>query len=513
MEGIEQLKQDVQEGKIGSDRLVDLIVQLQRLLEMVKQELRAAKERIAELERQIAELQKQPGNTPTAKVDESYSMRAEEQRQEGRDQKKKKRKSKSKKRRGRVRTAEKIKQAERSEEVFPAGVDKSECKWSHTRPVWRLENGRAVLVAYHIYRGPKNQYGKIPGVLGRSEFGMEILIEIAYLVYVVGLSFDKVCQSLSFFQNLHLRKSQADALLRRLARHWEKEFEVLCTLLANSLVVHADETSWSINSVWAFVSEKARILFFGVHKDGDTLKEILDPETFAGLMVSDDAAVYENFTQSQKCWAHLLRKAIKLTLQAPENEEYRTFTDKLLAIYREACRVQRDGRLSDAGRRRKVEALEGEVILLCPAWALESPPLDGLEGDYRRLINEIARLLAAEELFPFVTAPPVQQPNGDHHAVSGTNNEAERTLRDPAKARNTGRTNKTVAGARRQTVLTSVLQSLRLYVARFTLAQVIEEIQHWTEKGRSCFEELMHHLGLVPAEHSVLDRTLPLPDG
>ena len=161
-------------------------------------------------------------------------------------------------------------QAERSVDVVPDGLDKSECQLSHTRPVWRLENGRAVLIAYRIYRGPNDRYGKIPGVLGRSEFGLEILVEIAHLVYVVGLSFDKVCLVLSFFQNLKLGKSQADALLHRLARHWSNEFEVLCTLLANSLVVHTDETSWSLNSVWAFLSEKARLMFFGVHKDADT---------------------------------------------------------------------------------------------------------------------------------------------------------------------------------------------------------------------------------------------------
>ena len=151
---------------------------------------------------------------------------------------------------------------------------------------------------------------------------------IAYLVYIVGLSFDKVCLLLNFFQNLRLRKSQADALLHQLSRHWQKEFDVLCTLLANSLVVHADETSWSLNSVWAFLSEKARVLFFGVHKDADTLQRILDPATFAGIVISDDAAVYANFTQAQKCWAHLLRKAIKLTLQEPANEEYRRFADR-----------------------------------------------------------------------------------------------------------------------------------------------------------------------------------------
>jgi transposase len=64
--------------------------------------------------------------------------------------------------------------------------------------------------------------------------------------------------------------------------------------------VHTDETSWSINSVWAFLSEKARVVLFGVHKDAVTLEQLLDPQTFGGLVISDDAAVYENFNQAQK---------------------------------------------------------------------------------------------------------------------------------------------------------------------------------------------------------------------
>ena len=319
---------------------------------------------------------------------------------------------------------------------------------------------------------------------------------------------------LSFFQNLKLRKSQADALLHQLARHWHNEFEVLCTLLANSLVVHTDETGWSLNSVWAFLSEKARVLLFGVHKDAETLKQILDPETFAGLVISDDAAVYANFTKAQKCWAHLLRKAIKLTLQDPTNLEYRRFADRLLEIYRKACRVQRDQRLGDAGRARKIAELDDEVLDLCgPLWAAELPPLEGLDNDYRLLANEVMRLMVAQELFTFVTAPPVPQPNGETQQPGATNNEAERTLRSPAEARKTGRTNKTVKGARRQTILTSVLQSLRLYLPTFTLPNVLAEIQRWTEAGRSCFTELLDKLKLTSPQHSVLDRVLPSPSG
>ncbi|MGA2253940.1 MAG: transposase [Thermoguttaceae bacterium] len=493
---VEQLREDVRAGRITPDRLIDLIVAQQR--------------RIDELERQV-------GSSAARKLPEAYSVEAEEQRQEARAKKRRKRKRSHGRR---ATTAEKVAQAARTEKVYPKGVPEEDCQLSHTRPVWRLENGRAVLVAYEIYRSPRNQYGKIPGVFGRSEFGAEITLAIAYQVYIVGLSFDKVCLLMNFFQHLKVRKSQANALLNQLARQWQEEFDLLCLLLANSLVVHTDETGWSINSVWAFLSEKVRLLFFGVHKDAETLRQILDPATFAGIVISDDAAIYANFTQSQKCWAHFLRKAIKLTLMEQSNAEYRQFTDRLLEIYREACRVQRDRRLSAEGRRAKVGLLDDKILELCgPMWAAELPPSEGPEDDYRRLCNELMRVMLAKQLFTFVTAGAVEKPNGETVAVSGTNNEAERTLRSPAQARDTGRTNKTVAGARRQTVIVSVLESLRQHLSSFTLSGVIEEIRRWAVTGRSCFARWAEKLGLAghgfsdDRRPSLLDRVIPVPDG
>ncbi|MEJ7595770.1 MAG: hypothetical protein WKF77_30025 [Planctomycetaceae bacterium] len=83
------------------------------------------------------------------------------------------------------------------------------------------------------------------------------------MVSMVGLSMDKVCTLLRFFWELELSKSQVDALLNQLSRQWEHEFESLCLLIAVSAVVHADEISWNLNSVRAFLSEKARVLVFG----------------------------------------------------------------------------------------------------------------------------------------------------------------------------------------------------------------------------------------------------------
>ncbi len=69
----EQIKQDVRPGRIDVDRLVELIVTLQR-------QLQGAKHGIGELEKKL-------GGSPTKKITEPFSVRAEEQRQEARGKK------------------------------------------------------------------------------------------------------------------------------------------------------------------------------------------------------------------------------------------------------------------------------------------------------------------------------------------------------------------------------------------------------------------------------------------
>lgn len=224
--------------------------------------------------------------------------------------------------------------------------------------------------------------------------------------------------------------------------------------------------------------------------------------------------MYANFTQSQKCWAHLLRKAIQLTLLEPTHSEYRRLTDRLLEIYREACRAGRDRRLGDAGRARKVAALDDEILERCePVWLDELPPSEGPANDYRLRANELVRLMLAQQLFTFVTAAAVETPRGEVLPVAGTNNEVERALRDSAMARKTGRTSKTLRGARRQTVIASVLESLRVQLPTFTLSSVIDEILRWSGAGPSCFADLLAKLQLPTPTKSMLDYVIPGPNG
>ena len=435
--------------------------------------IRRLTERLAQYEPEVQRETTPRG--PTAGPSPSYSLDAESQRR--------RRRRRRKKSPGRRPTELKFADAERFQDIYPAGIRHGDCQLVRERAVWRLEDGRAVRVGYRIFAGPGGDEARIPGVTPRCEYGLEILVVLAFLVYIIGLSLDKACAVLTFFCQLPLAKSQADALLRQLAQHWEGEFELLCELIAHAAVVALDETGWKVGgvgcSLWTLASELQRVFVFGCRKDADTLDVLLPPEVFDGIGVSDDAAVYrDRFVRAQKCWAHLLRKAIRLALLYPRQQKYQRFLDRLLALYHDAQRAAEDGRLGAAGRTQRVTDLEGRLCELClPYWPAATSDLTPHARDFTNLVNELIRLMQAEELFTFVLDP----------AVASTNNALERLLRGPALDRKAGRTNQTAAGAYRRSVIVSVLESLRANLPQFTLASVLEEVGRWLTEGRSLF--------------------------
>jgi uncharacterized protein YbbK (DUF523 family) len=484
----ENVSKEVDADQLSIDELRAIVREQQRLIEELRRELAAAK-------RKINQLQDQADRHPTERVDEDYSVDSEEKRRRGG------RKKQESERRGRRTTAEKIRQADRTENVVPEGVDPKDAKFVRERFATRLIENQAVRVVYRIFKQPgTSEVPTVPGLLPRCEYGIEVLILIATLVYLYRLSIARTCRLLQFFCGLTVSPSQADSLLNRLAREWEPEFEAIAELLAHQAVVRADETGWSINSVWGFLSETLSVMLFGCRKDAATLATMLPKGTFPGTLISDNASVYDGFTSAQKCWAHLLRKAIRLTLLEPDDARYRTFLDGLLQLYRDACRVKQDRRYKEPGRLRAVRGFEDRLWdLLGEELADASEPADGHAHEFRNLCRELAGLLMKAELFVFVTAD---------EQVTGTNNEMEQDLRDPALCRHTDQTSRTLRGARRRTVIVTVLKSASrsLGACAITLNQLLEHVQSWMIRGRSVFSEALVELGLkVPAE-SRLDR-------
>jgi hypothetical protein len=468
-------------GSLSVERLLEIVEEQQRTIQKQQRTIERLKVEIDRLKERLGQYEPEVHGEGTPADDRSgsssleYSVGAEE-----------KRRGKGRKRKrspGRRPTEVKFAAAQCLEDVYPEGVRRAECRLVRERAVWRLKDGQAVLVGYRLFEAPGRGEGRIHGVAPRCEYGIEILVVLAFLVYVIRISLDKACAVLRFFCRLPLSKSQADALLRQLAKQWQGEFERLCDLIAHAAVVYMDETGWKMGrqgcSLWTFASQLHRVFLFGCRKDQETLDKMLPPDVFAGVAVSDDAAVYRNrFGFAQKCWAHLLRKAIRLALLYPRKKSYQRFLDQLLQLYQDAKRAALDRRLGGQGRARRVDEFEKRLAHLCrPYWRETTPDMKPHERDFANLVNELMERMHDAELFTFVEIPDVEP----------TNNLVERLQRDAAQDRKAGRTSKTAAGAQRRSVIVSVLESLRANLAEFTLASVLAEVRHWMDGGVGLF--------------------------
>lgn len=442
--------------------------------------------RIQELEKEIEELKKLLGEK--AKAKESKPPREATNYSVDRHERKQRKKRRRKKSTGRKPKDAKRDQATQTIDVYWRGARRRKCVLRREQFVWRLIDGKAQYVHYRVFDTPDStDLPPIDGVRNaRCEYGIEILVTLAFLVYWTGLSIDKACEILAFFTGLELSKSQADSLLSQLAADWEPEYDAIAELIAAAAILYVDETGWKVGRrscyTWIFSTLSAVLFKCGVGRGKDVLTEVLG-EQFEGIGVTDDYSAYQSqFTEHQLCWAHFLRKAIALSLRNPDNRQYARLLKSLFAIYRDAVRASRDKRLS-TGRAAKAKKLQSRIRMICRRYGEvpgESASPD--EAKFVRLQNELVDNV--QKLFVFVLHPEVE----------ATNNRSERQARAEAMARKAARTSKTKRGAKRRGIIMSVLASLSKRLERFTLASVLAEITRWIETGWSVFRSDLDQL-------------------
>ncbi len=374
-------------------------------------------------------------------------------------------------------------------DVYHPDADHQQCVFRREQFAWRIIDGQAVYTGYRIHDLPDSKQLPLPPGLrtSRSEYGLEIILILAFLHYWIGVSLDHACEVLRFFTRLELSKSQADSLLKQLATDWDEQYDTITELIALQMIVYIDETGWKVGTrscyTWVFSTTMHVLFRCGVSRAKTEATTVLG-ESFAGIGVTDDYAAYKSlFTQHQLCWAHLIRKAIKLALQSPDHQEYATFLDELCETYHQALRHQRDGRLS-VGRAEKAAQLLAHIRQLCTRHGEriipdETPPH---VADFIRLQNEL--MDNPDCLFVFV----------EHPAVEATNNRSERNARREAEVRKGARTSKTANGAQRRGVILTVLASLATRFQRFTLDNLLSEVTRWWETGRSIFQQELAEL-------------------
>ena len=471
--------------------LIELVVQLGKRLEEQEQRIEAQAGKIKALEvenaklkqRLASEAEKKGSKAP--KFTENYSVE--------------KNKGKGKSKRGQDATGRrpqsiKLELVERTVDVYEAGVPPAACVARGSQCVWRIEDGRAQYICYRFFTHPDTAaLPPLAGVRNRlSEYGLEVILIVAFLHYWVGISLDHTCAVVEFFTGLALSKSQANSLLTQLSSDWQGTYDSIAELLSYQLVIYIDETGWQVGKescyTWAFSTAMHVLFRTGVGR-GKAEAQAIVGEQFAGIGVTDDYGAYQSlFSEHQLCWAHLLRKAIKLMLQHPAEDEYKAFLDELYRIYQQAVRWQKDQRLS-TGRAEKVERLQARIQKLChrAGTAIDKETMPVPEQTFIRLQNELVNGL--EALFVFVVHPQVEP----------TNNRSERNVRREAEVRKGGRTSKTQAGAKRRGVIMTVLASLNTRFPAFTLQSLLDEIARWAENGISLFQAELYEIKMAHA--------------
>lgn len=440
-------------------------------IEALKKQNGKLKDEVGDLKQQLNEMAEQK-KARKAWFRQNYSLSNHEKQNDGTGKKRSP---------GRIPKEKKLGNVQEECHVYPEGVAPDACIISHTRYVTRLKDGKRHVVLYHIYKTPWGDAPKLPGVMPRGEYGMEVAVIVAFLVYFVQISIDQARSILLFFTGIDLSRSQADSLLQQLGTLLEPELEKIIDLLALAYLVHIDETGWKIGKerlyAWIFTNLAHTVLLYGKSRGEETIDEVLS-RAFEGTVITDFFSAYEKyFKGQQKCWAHLLRTMIRLMLQHPDKKEYKTFFDQLHAIFVAGKKAQKNECLSMSQRQRKAVMLQGKLRTLC-ARHEEKIPADACD-DLRDFLNLQKRMIKyLDSLFTFVL----------HSDVEPTNNRAEQGFRKTAKARNNYQTSKTERGARRRSVLASVLTTLQQNLPEFSLETVVAEVRLWRISGQSLFD-------------------------
>lgn len=470
----------LENAKKNNKRYRDRIRDLETEKDKLERERQEKNDRIAELERRNKELEKELkeiADTKKAKAPKipDYSVNQYQKHQNKR----------SKIRGKRTSIEEKNRRVTREEFVYPEGIIPGKCFLARTRIVTRIINGKAEVIRYHIYRestgGNENgAEGKIDGIFAYSDYGIEVGIIASFLVYELGLSYTQTQKIFSFFCRMEISTSQIDNVLNQLGKSWKESYEAITEMMIYSLVVYLDETGWKIGKerryTWIFKTLTHTLFLYGKKRSEEVLDEVLPLGKFKGIGVSDCYRMYVNrFDEAQKCWAHFLRKIIRLHLLYPEEKEYKKFLVNLGGIFSQSKKIKTKP-WKIKRKNTEVKKLRTWIKKLCNR---QDERLNkNTTKQHREFVNLQKSLIRnIDDLFTFVF----------YKEVEPTNNTAEQGLRKTALMRNNYQTSKTQNGAEKRSIITTVLASLKQNLPEFSLDSVIIEVQDWMTSGKTLF--------------------------
>lgn len=269
-----------------------------------------------------------------------------------------------------------------------------------------------------------------------------------------GLTVRKTCAVLRELFQLKISPGGLSQALARVAGKLEPAYENLLARLRAGPYVHSDETSWWVGGpgywLWVFANKETTVYQVAKGRGRSIVTAALG-EQFAGVLVSDCLATYDDVNpRQQKCYSHHL-KAIKLAGEDSPS----AWVDAVRGLLLQAMELKRQPLSAAEKAARRAELLMQAQQLL----ALPRPT--NLEEKVRRRLEK-----QQDHLFTFLEV----------EEVDATNNLAERQLRPAVIARKVSCGNKTSHGAHTWEILASLAatcvqrsESFALLVSQATL--------------------------------------------
>jgi transposase len=278
-----------------------------------------------------------------------------------------------------------------------------------------------------------------------AQVGPEAQAAIVTLNKESGLSHGKVIGCLNTLFGIHLTRGASVQTVLRAAARCQSAYQEIVQATHDADRLAVDETGWRQGGrpAWlhAWVSPQATCYAIDPSRSADALEEVIGPD-YGGYLTHDGWSSYDRFKKAthQQCAWHALRRARDLLAKAKAGAA--RFPRQVLALFEEALQV-RDTFAAEKLSRRAVgqahlELTERLEHLVQPI---------KVHADNERFAVHLAKHI--DDWFTFLLFP--------EEGLDATNYRAEQAIRPAVVNRKVWGGNRTPAGSRAQSVLSSVI--------------------------------------------------------
>jgi transposase len=280
----------------------------------------------------------------------------------------------------------------------------------------------------------------------RSQLGGDAQAAIVYLNKHAGMSHGKISHAFDKLFGMKVTPGASAQVVMRAGKILKPVYDEIAAKVKSSEYLTPDETGWRIGGhpAWLHVGvgdDGATLFAIDPQRSADVLEKVIGID-WSGTMTHDGFSSYDRFGDAahQLCVDHALRRA--RTLADKHKGRAKEFPRRVIALLTDAFR-QRDRfaeREVAAGDDRRAKAYEDRVEQLRAL--TKRRPANAENATFAKHLRKLAA-----EWFLFLVDPQ----------VPATNHRGEQALKVPIVNRKVWGGNRTAAGAKAQSVTSSVL--------------------------------------------------------